>query len=203
MHTCDCFIKHLCDMPCAGASYAKPPPVCTPLDASRPDHVTTGLIGPAVPSSAADQSSNSCQPQSNTVRQEKCMCLPVLLPDHTVALHSLKSTKPFRHAICICMLSRRNDVVEMQANKSGGPDSIYAGAVQVSDAIPATKAPTDTAQMSVKQLCNIVLQSTFPYVEAIMGLLVIEVFQVWLLAALLCIHYAMKMKCSSLTYLGM
>ena len=100
------------------------------------------------------------------------------------------------------MPSRRNNVVEMQANESGGPDSIYADAVQVSDAIPATKAPTDTAQMSAKQLCNIVLQSTFPYVEAIMGLLVIEVFQVWILAALLSIHCAMKMKCSSLTYLA-
>lgn len=36
----------------------------------------------------------------------------------------------------------------------------------------------DAAQMSAKQLCNVLLQSTFPYVEAVMGLPLIEVFQV-------------------------
>ena len=65
----------------------------------------------------------------------------------------------------------------MQAALSGGIRGAQPGGVTVGAGV-GSQALTNPAQMSAKQLCNIILQSTFPYVEAIMGLLVIEGFQV-------------------------
>lgn len=76
----------------------------------------------------------------------------------------------------------------MQATLSCGPKGSQHGATKSLNGKQAAEVPTDTAQMSAKQLCNTVLQSTFLYVEAVMGLHITEEFQVWFLAGLPCTH---------------
>lgn len=155
----------------AAVSYAQHPPAL-----AQPSSSPRGVPVPLSQQNAAPESSSHPTCRIQTQSQPTCHVtiakvrrtanVPSLaVAACAAALHLLAEHRLMSECLLQAVLPDQFDA----ARRSG---SSTTQATQ--DAI-LTK---DAAQLTVRQLCNIVLQSTFAYVEAVMGLPILEVFQV-------------------------